>query len=285
MTWRASRHYTGAMKLTDYLARVHFSGSPRPDLATLRQLHHLHLRHIPYENADVQLGTPLNFDIDRIFDKLVHARRGGWCYEMNGLLGWALDAIGFSVRRMSGAVNRASEGDRQLGNHLLLEVDLGEPWLADVGLGDGLREPVPIREGKWRQRGLTYRLERLPDGYWRFHNHAHSAVTSFDFRHAAADETELSNKCGWLQSAPESPFRMVFIAQRFGADHIDVQLGKVASRIEAGGKTSREIDTLDAFHGHLRDTFGLDVDLSPVWPEICAAHDRFFGTDRPPTRV
>ncbi len=268
------------MDLRHYLQRIEFSGTPKPDLDTLRQIHHQHLLTIPYENLDVQLSRPLDFDIERIFDKLVHRRRGGWCYEMNGLMGWALQQIGFDVTRMSGAVMRASQGDQQLGNHLVLEVNLEQPYLADVGLGDGVREPIPINPGSYRQGYLQHRLELMDDGFWRFHNHAYSNVDSFDFKHAPADEAELSSKCRWLQSAEESPFKMVFIAQRFTPEQIVVQLGKVFTVVAKNGRTSREINNLAEFTRHMRDTFGLHEDFSELWPQIEAAHERFFNEDQ-----
>ena len=112
------------MDLQQYFVRINYHDTPKVDFTTLAQIHHQHLLHIPYENLDVQLGRPLDFDITRIYEKLVINHRGGWCYEMNGLLQWALQEIGFTVTRMSGAVMRASQGDQQLGNHLVLQVDL-----------------------------------------------------------------------------------------------------------------------------------------------------------------
>jgi N-hydroxyarylamine O-acetyltransferase len=81
----------------------------------------------------------------------VTRRRGGWCYEMNGLMDWALREIGFKVTRMAGGVMRASVGDGVVGNHLVLKVDLDRPYLADVGFGDGLVEPIPIEPGRTKQ--------------------------------------------------------------------------------------------------------------------------------------
>ncbi len=264
------------MDLDAYFKRIDYRGPARPDLATLKAVHHQHVLHIPYENIDVQLGRPLDFDIARIFDKLVNRRRGGWCYEMNGLLAWAFTEIGFDVRRMSGAVMRATQGDTQLGNHLVLEVDLDEPYLADVGLGDGLREPIPLAEGEHRQGYLNYRLEEMEDGFWRFHNHDYSNVASFDFKHATADENELEGKCAWLQSDPSSPFKQLLIAQRFDPDHIHVQLGRVATTIARNGKTTDVIDSVAALNDRMATTFGVDEDLTSLWPEICAAHERYF---------
>ena len=87
------------MDLDAYLARIGYAGTPRVDLETLGAIHRAHLLAIPYENLDVQLGRPGDVSLRHAFDKLVTARRGGWCYEMNGLLGWALNEIGFTGYR------------------------------------------------------------------------------------------------------------------------------------------------------------------------------------------
>ena len=271
------------MNLEGYLDRIQFSGTPSEDLATLKQIHHQHLLHIPYENVDVQLGTPLDFDRERIYDKLVTRQRGGWCYEMNGLMSWALQEIGFSVARMSGGVMRETDGDGQMGNHLVLEVNLaGQKWLADVGLGDGARYPIPIQPDTHEQGGLTYGLKRLDDGYWRFENQHLSNVRSFDFKHEIASENQLEQKCHWLQTDPQSPFKQVLIVQRFTADTIEVQLGKRHTTITAHGKTSTDLETIEDMHHHLARVFGLDVDLTPIWSEIVAKHEQIFA---PPENV
>ncbi len=267
------------MDLDAYFRRIDYRGPARVDLETLREVHHQHILHIPYENVDVQLGQPLDFNEARIFDKLVASGRGGWCYEMNGLLAMALTEIGFEVRRMSGAVMRASQGDQQLGNHLVLEVALDQPYIADVGLGDGLREPIPLVEGTYRQGYLQYRLEKIENNFWRFHNHDYSNIDSFDFRHEQADESELAAKCEWLQTDPESPFKLLLIAQRFDADRIHVQLGRVATTIARNGKTSETLESAEALQSRLAEVFGIEADARPLWPAICEAHARYFEND------
>ena len=265
------------MNLAAYFERIEYTGTPAVDLTTFNAIHHQHLRHIPYENIDVQLGSPLDFDLQRIFRKLVTAQRGGWCYEMNGLLGWALQEIGFDVTRMCGGVMREATRDEQTGNHLILEVDLnGEKWLADVGLGDGGRYPIPITQGSHTQAGLTYTLAKRSDGFWRFANHQHSNVKFFDFLHQPAIEEQLAQRCQWLQTNPESPFITALIVQRFTAATIEVQLGKMHTTISSDGKKTREIHSLEAMHEHLQSTFGLNVDISPAWDNILTAHKKII---------
>src|SRR5262245_14404995 len=118
------------MDLQAYFDRIGFTGTARPDIATLRALHRGHALSISYENLDVQLGRPVTIDPADAFDKIVRRGRGGWCYEMNGLLGAVLQEVGFKVTRLAGGVHRATRGPAAVGNHLVLLVDLDEgPWI------------------------------------------------------------------------------------------------------------------------------------------------------------
>ena len=143
------------MKLEAYLNRIGHYGPVRPDLDCLRKVHLGQVLSVPYENIDVQLGHPLDQDIERIFHKVVVKERGGWCFELNGLLGWALREIGFDVQRVSAGIRRDERGDVAFGNHLILLVRLEQPYLADHGMGDGLRQPIPLVSGKHPQGKLT----------------------------------------------------------------------------------------------------------------------------------
>src|SRR5262245_34213020 len=121
------------MKLAAYLDRIRFEGPVRPDLDTLRRVHLAHRLAVPFEDLDGQLLRPLTTSFPQAFDKIVTRRRGGWCYEQNGVLGWALQEMGFDVQRLSAGVMREKLGDAQLGNHLCVLVMLDQPYLADVG--------------------------------------------------------------------------------------------------------------------------------------------------------
>jgi N-hydroxyarylamine O-acetyltransferase len=89
-------------RLQQYLWRIGFEGQLIPTLVTLDALQRRHALNVPFENLDVQLGRTLTTDADTAFDKIVLDRRGGWCYEQNGLFGWALGEIGFEVPRRCG---------------------------------------------------------------------------------------------------------------------------------------------------------------------------------------
>jgi N-hydroxyarylamine O-acetyltransferase len=124
------------------------------------------------------------------------------------------------VMPMTGAVMRAQRGPSAIGDHLVLCVELDEPYLADVGLGDGPIEPLPLKEGSYQQGWRRLRLERLADGWWRFHNAEIAFPPSFDFQYCPADWKVLQQKCHWQQTSPESRFVQNAICLRHFPDSI-----------------------------------------------------------------
>jgi N-hydroxyarylamine O-acetyltransferase len=266
------------VELAAYLERIGFTDEARPDVATLAALHRAHLLAISYENLDVQFGRPLTIDPEAAFEKIVGRGRGGWCYEMNGLFGAALEAVGFNVTRLAGAVRRDLMGDVMVGNHLVLKVELDEPWIADVGFGDGPLDPFPLREGPVRAGGFDHRLERLPDGWWRFHNHAYGGAPSFDFAEQPADPDVLAERCQWLQTAPESPFVLNATAQRHRPDEILVLRGRLLRHVRPEGFEERLIRSADEFAQVLVGDFALDVpEAASLWPRIVERHEALFA--------
>jgi N-hydroxyarylamine O-acetyltransferase len=233
---------------------------------------------IPYEGLDIPLGVPLDLDLSRIFDKLVIRRRGGWCYETNGLLGWALAELGFDVQRCTAGVYRREKGDAALGTHMMLLVHLEEAWLCDLGLGDGLRAPVPLVEGPHRDGALTFHLERLPDGYWRFTNHPEGSPDSFDFHPGPADEALFLRQNAFLQSDPESSFVLRPIAIRMTGEGSLTLVGRVLRRLGADGLHKSLIGSPEEMVEILARDFGITgVDCAAMWPRILSRHAQVFG--------
>jgi N-hydroxyarylamine O-acetyltransferase len=122
--------------LDAYFARTGYSGPRTPTLETLHGLVRAHVQTIPFENLDVLLGRPIDLDPAALVQKLVHDHRGGYCFEHNTLLLEVLTALGFAVRPLSARVRWQRPRDyTPARTHLLVRVELDEPWLADVGVG------------------------------------------------------------------------------------------------------------------------------------------------------
>lgn len=264
--------------LAAYLDRIGYRGGRRPDLATLDAIVRAHVATIAFENLDVQLGRRVTSDLPAIFAKLVTARRGGWCFEQNGLLGWALEQLGFTVMRVAGGVMRIEAGDVAIGNHLGLIVMLDRPWLADVGFGGSLAAPIPLQPGEHAHAPFTVSLSQVDRGYWRFEERLGGKPFSWDFRAVPADEARFAHHLDHLQTDAGSPFVENLVAQRRIDDaHLSLR-GRIFSRIGPDGEDRHIADSGEEVAALLRTHFDLDVpEIAARWPAIAARHQLLFG--------
>lgn len=272
------------MNIAEYLRRIGGPTLERPGYSLLCRLLRAHVTSVPFENLDVQLGRRLTTDIEAAWDKIVARNRGGWCYEQNGLFGWALSEIGFDVTRVAAGVMRHERGTAADANHLCLLVrapDAGdEVWLADVGFGGSLLAPLPLTESTATHVPYRLVIEELSEGQWRFSQDSGSGPFSYDFRTESANEGALAAKSLDLQTDPESSFVLNLVAQlRRPTEHLALR-GRVLTRTSADGKTEHLLNSADELVGTLGSTFGLDVPaVGDLWPRILARHDDLFGAD------
>ena len=265
------------MDLAAYLTRISYDGPTEPSEACLRALHRHHSVAIPYENLDVQLQRPVVIDEAPIFDKIVEQGRGGWCYENNGLFNWALREIGFSTTRMVGGVHVAADDwQESMGSHLVVLVELDEPWVADVGLGATLLEPLPLRPGVHEVANRRFTLEQVAADRWRFTNDPALLPPMFDFW-PRSDDALLTLVGHRLQTDPESMFRQNLICQRLEPTGEQVMLiGRV---LTLPGEEQRTLADAQEFVAALDAHFDLrDEAFESLWPQVVARHDELFGS-------
>src|SRR6266436_9958960 len=98
------------MDIRAYLQRLSYTGAIAPSAETLRLLQLAHLRAVPFENLSIHSGEPVVLDDRALFEKIVGRRRGGFCYELNGLFAALLRALGFQVTTLSAGVAHAGGG-------------------------------------------------------------------------------------------------------------------------------------------------------------------------------
>src|SRR5579871_1708740 len=133
------------MDISAYLERIDYRGSLDITPETLRDLQVAHLRTVPFENLSVVMGEPVILDDASLFEKIVVRRRGGFCYELNGLFAALLRDLGFPVEMLSAGVSRSSAQVFGPGfDHLALMVTLEHRWLVDVGFGGSFFEPLRL---------------------------------------------------------------------------------------------------------------------------------------------
>jgi N-hydroxyarylamine O-acetyltransferase len=255
-----------------YLRRTAWGGPIHADARTLAGLHAAHLRQIPFENLDIHLGRPIRLDLDHLWRKIVDERRGGFCYELNGLFAWLLGELGFHVTLLSARVARPDGSFSPEFDHLALRVDVpggtdGErSWIADVGFGDSFLEPLPLEPGRAVEQGPAgFRLDadgdglrlvrRGPDGVWR-------PQYAFALRGRALQDFE--PRCLYQQQAPDSHFRqhaMATVATLEGRVTVsDDRL--IATR--GALREERAIEDAAALGSLLARHFGIELDAAQV---------------------
>jgi N-hydroxyarylamine O-acetyltransferase len=264
------------MRLNNYFERIGWSGATTPTLDTLGALLRAHNHNVPFENLDVQLGNTLTTKVEDAYEKIVNAGRGGWCYEQNGLFGWALSQIGFDVRRIAASVMRAHRGPTSHANHLTLLVSVPHDdarWLVDAGFGGSLLQPIPLQEGTHYHDPFTIGLRQHDENSWQFWERIGEDEFSFDFEDVPADERAMSVRCQYLQTSPESSFVQNLVCQLRRPDSHIVLRGRVFSTVSSEGKRKRVLDSADELVATLSDEFGLIApEVANLWGQICERH-------------
>lgn len=205
-----------AIHLERYFSRIGFTGTPSVNLETLRALHLAHVAHIPFENVDVLLGRGIRIDTASVQAKLVDARRGGYCFEQNGLFSRVLEQIGFPITRLSGRVRYGT--DRLLPRtHMVLTAEAdGRRWLCDVGFGGwGLFEPLElVADRETKQFGWTLSLRREGEAWVLHCAEPFGGQDQYAFTlepHFPVDYEPANHYCA---THPDSRFTQTLVVQR-----------------------------------------------------------------------
>ncbi|MEV5506070.1 arylamine N-acetyltransferase family protein [Streptomyces orinoci] len=221
----ATRIWDGhRLDLDAYLDRIGYTGERAPTLEALRRLQRAHVTSIPFENLDVILGIPVELDLAAVQDKLVHRRRGGYCFEHAVLFAAALERFGFEF---TGLIGRVTLGAEKVlpATHALMGVRAdGDPrlWLCDVGFGRGPLEPVEITDGAEADfDGWRFRMERREgalgvDEWWLHQYGADGWVDRHTFTLHPSHPIDYVVANHYVSTHQRSPFVKRPFAQRFG---------------------------------------------------------------------
>jgi N-hydroxyarylamine O-acetyltransferase len=114
-----------------------------PSMDLLKDIMRLHVATFPFSSIGPRLGDPLPLDLPSLHDRIVVRKRGGYCFEQNGLAYEVLEELGFSVALMMARVLLRNPVHPGL-THRFTMVNLGaEKYIVDVGFGPlGPRLPV-----------------------------------------------------------------------------------------------------------------------------------------------
>jgi N-hydroxyarylamine O-acetyltransferase len=250
------------LDLDRYAERIGLVGGarrgPRPTGDLLAEVHLAHATSIPFENLDIHLGLPIRLEPDRVFDKLVARRRGGYCFEQNGLLLAMLRALGFDARPLAARVTYGG-GPSRPRTHMVLLVDVGgHKLLADVGFGThNMLAPLPLEPGTSHElHGESYRITQ-----------AHEVeVRSGDewqplYRLSLEEQEPVDFVMGnWFTSThPSSLFVRSKIVSRAAIGKRTLLLDRDLKVRNGADVETRVLEDDDAYFTTLRDVFGIEL--------------------------
>jgi N-hydroxyarylamine O-acetyltransferase len=250
--------------LSRYFARIGYAGSREPSLSVLHALTAAHVHSIPFENLSVVLGQPVPLEPEALFRKLVNERRGGYCFEQNGLFLAVLAQLGFAVKPISARVRLQRPRDfTPPRTHVFLRVELGgESWLTDVGVGAlsltaALRleletaQVTPHETRRIVREGARYFHQALLGGEW-------SDVCEFTLEEMPPIDREVAN---WFTSShPQSHFKNRLIASRAAEAGRRVNLlnDELSIRGADGQATRQPLASARELISALREHFALE---------------------------
>ncbi|MGW7210400.1 arylamine N-acetyltransferase family protein [Streptomyces sp. NPDC054837] len=263
-----------------YLRRLGAEHPAWPTVDVLRELQLRHLQTVPFENLSIHLGEEIVLEEKRLLDKVVGARRGGFCYELNGCFGALLAALGFEVTLLAARVY-GEEG--RLGipyDHLALRVRTvdGGDWLADVGFGAHSHHPLAMgARGEQVDPGGTFRIvEAGADAAGVRGGHTGAEAADLDVLMGGKSQYRLEVRprvlgdfvagAWWHSTSPASHFTRSPVCSRVTEDGGRITLSGRSFTVTGpdGTREVRELGTDEEVLGVYRERFGVELDRVPV---------------------
>ncbi|WDL97271.1 arylamine N-acetyltransferase family protein [Alicyclobacillus sp. ALC3] len=249
------------MNVKRYLERIGIVDTMAVDYDSLRLIQLRHMLSVPFENLHITSRIPIKLDLESLYNKIVESRRGGYCYELNGLLAWLLMRIGYQVSMLSGQVLRDDGSYGPEFDHMVLMVHIDKDYIVDVGFGDSVRSPLPLTGDIVTDVSGSYRILHEPDSEVLFFQKWINGdwISEFRFTLMPRHIEEFDHMNTYQQTSPASHFTnnlIVTIATLRGRTSISGD-----SFIETLGsdKKKRPIRSTDERNSLLERCFGIIV--------------------------
>jgi N-hydroxyarylamine O-acetyltransferase len=231
------------------------------DLETLKTLQKQHLLHVPFENLDIHWQHPIALETEKFYAKIIEQKRGGFCYELNGLFNELLRKIGFQSKIISA---RVSHGDGTFGaeyDHLAILVQIGDTeYLVDVGFGDFAAEPLKfvLNVEQIDDNGI-FLIRKQTDEYFEVvKKNGKDWKSEYIFKDSARDLAEFAGMCDFHQTSPESHFTRRKVCSIMTENGRKTLTDKKFIETKDGEKHETEVNSDDEFYQILEREFGIE---------------------------
>ncbi|MEM1340306.1 MAG: arylamine N-acetyltransferase [Bacteroidota bacterium] len=250
------------MDVQKYLTRISFQGPIIVDKNTLYSLQKTHLLNVPFENLDIHYNRKISLSLHDIYKKIVVQKRGGFCYELNGLFHWLLAAIGFNAKLVSARVYTENDKYSPEYDHLAILVDLdGQGFLVDVGFGKFSFEPLPIQLNEliYDSYGV-FVFDNYNATYIRVNEKIEDKrIPQYIFSTKERTLTEFKERCAFHQQSKDSHFtqkKVVSIAKEDGR----ITLNNTQLKISKSGKEQLVQFEENGFEAKLKQFFSIEIE-------------------------
>lgn len=247
------------MNIEAYLKRINYSGSLELTPETLRALQVAHLLAVPFENLSIHAGEPIVLNEDSLFGKIVQDRRGGFCYEANGLFAGLLRALGFEVAMLSAGVARRDGSFGPDFDHMTLMVTLAERWLVDVGFGDSFLEPLLLDSSDEQVQGTrAFRID-TDNSHFILQRRDQGGDWEPQYRFTLQPHTfaDYEQMCHHHQTSPDSHFTKAPLCSLATPAGRITLTGLRLITTTAQQRSEHPLPNRDSFDHILRDQFGI----------------------------
>lgn len=260
--------------LAAYQRRIGLGGALRADEATLRALVLHHAEAIAFENVAAFCGQSVSLEVADVVAKLVHGRRGGWCFEQNLLFGTVLRTLGFEVVDLAARVLWGHEETaRTARTHQLLKVGAeGREFIVDVGFGGMTPTGILVPE--------VMRVQQTPHEPFRLRPLEQDLLLEAQVPDAAGGAARwlplyrFNLQPQWpldylatnyqLSTDPASRFvQNLALARPVPQGRYSLRNRQLVFRSRDGGVEQREIGSAAQLVATLEDVFGLDTATMP----------------------
>jgi N-hydroxyarylamine O-acetyltransferase len=259
---------TTRVDLDAYFDRIAYTGPRTPTLKTLCALAERQPAMIPFEAIDVLLDRGVDLTPAAVDAKLLHARRGGYCFELNGLLLRVLRALGFDATGLAARVRWQLPDDAPATprSHMVLKVVVdGEAWLVDAGFGR-CTPTTPLNLRSRTQQRTAHETFRFVDGGRGTILQAQAGADWFplyEFDEVPQLDADYAVYNWHTSTHPHSHFRHTLIVARAAADgRYTLRDNRLTLRRTDG---TQRVEVLDAagIERALTAVFGLPTE--PAW--------------------
>lgn len=260
-----SASYNLSVDIPHYLDRIQYFQHRQPDVPTLFGLQRAHMLSVPFENLDIALKRHIQLSETALWDKIIVQKRGGFCYELNGLFAALLKQIGFQVTYLNARVYN-HEGKPGIDfDHLALLVQAPSQtgrWLVDVGFGDSFTEPLSFEKSGEQSQGLrSYRLEQTTEGYivWQ-KNYDRSWERQYFFDVQPRNfPIDYEAGCLYHQTSPRSSFtRGSIISKATPEGRVSLEESRLIIT-RNGQRSERPVESKAEYHALLKQYFDITL--------------------------